>query len=105
MALPLGLMVHELSTNAAKYGAHVDASRPRRDHLERRCRGRPATLPAAVGRRAAGPPVRDPTRKGFGSSLITRGIGGLKGGVVTLTYPPEGVACHVEVWLSELCSG
>ncbi len=103
-ALPLGLMMHELSTNAIKYGAlstptgrvaitwSIDeAAAPPRFRL--------------LWAESGGPPVSEPTRKGFGSSLITRGVGGLKGGAVTLAYRPEGVECRVEVWLSELGSG
>ena len=104
VALPLGLMMHELSTNAAKYGAlstpagrvaitwSVDAA------------AAPPRLRLLWAERG-GPPVSEPTRKGFGSSLITRGVGGLKGGAVTLAYRPEGVECRVEVWLSELGTG
>ena len=103
-ALPLGLMMHELSTNAVKYGALSTAA------------GRVAITwsidEAAAPPRfrllwaeSGGPPVSEPTRKGFGSSLITRGVGGLKGGAVTLAYRPEGVECRVEVLLSELGSG
>ena len=104
MALPLGLMVHELSTNAAKYGALSTPAGRVSITWSVETEAAPPRL-RLLWAESGGPAVREPTRKGFGSSLITRGIGGLKGGVVTLTYPSEGVRCHVEVWLSELGGG
>jgi PAS domain S-box-containing protein len=88
-ALSLTLILHELATNATKYGA---LSRPAG-------RVTVAWSLAGVGTDAefrlvwseqGGPPVTPPTRKGFGSRLIERG---LSGGTVELRYPPEGVVC------------
>ena len=67
VALPLSLVMHELATNAIKYGS-LGA-----DH------GTVVITWTAVGQRvqlqwleAGGPPVMAPTRKGFGSVLIER---------------------------------
>jgi NO-binding membrane sensor protein with MHYT domain/two-component sensor histidine kinase len=92
-ALALGLIIHEMATNAAKYGA---LSRPE---------GRIAiawswTDPQARRLRldwteTGGPPVVPPTRKGFGSRLIrTSAEGALRGGA-EVDYRPEGVVCRL----------
>jgi two-component sensor histidine kinase/GAF domain-containing protein len=89
-ALSLSLALHELATNAAKYGAlSVPA-------------GRVAVAWALEGRRLrltwrerGGPPVAPPGRKGFGSRLIERGLARELGGEARLTFAPEGVVCEV----------
>jgi len=43
-----------------------------------------------------GPPVRPPTRRGFGSRLIERSLAAENGGSATIEYPPEGVVCIME---------
>ena len=87
----LTLAVHELATNAAKYGA---LSVPE---------GRVAiawTLDGTRGsgrrfrmswRETGGPPVSPPTRKGFGHVVISEIVASSMGGEVTLEYAPEGV--------------
>jgi two-component sensor histidine kinase len=42
-----------------------------------------------------GPPVATPTRKGFGSRVLERGLAHELGGAVTLDYPVEGVVCTI----------
>ncbi|MEH3143957.1 MAG: GAF domain-containing protein [Methylobacterium frigidaeris] len=99
-ALSLALMLHELATNATKYGALSvpDGSVAVAWDVE------PA---AEAGFRltwteAGGPPVSPPRRKGFGSRLIERG---LAGGGVDLRYPPEGVVCAFSTPLASLRAG
>lgn len=97
-ALMLGLVLHELATNAAKYGALSDAT------------GHVAVDWSIAGeaedaefrlewRERDGPPVSPPSRKGFGSRLIERGMGG---GRVAIDYLVEGVRCTVGVPLASL---
>ncbi|GJE10082.1 GAF domain-containing protein [Methylobacterium longum] len=91
-ALSLALMVHELATNAAKYGAlstpagHVTLSwgveGPDGDEAVH-----------MTWREEGGPPVAAPSRRGFGSRLIERGLAGAVGGHVELRYEPQGVCC------------
>src|SRR5215212_6477754 len=71
LALPIGMAIHELTTNAAKYGA-FSTSRGWLE-VEWDVRGQDG------GRKLElwwsehdGPPVEPPSRKGFGSSLIQR---------------------------------
>src|SRR5215207_6023468 len=71
LALPIGMAIHELTTNAAKYGA---LSTPR-GWLEVEWDVRGADGSRRLELRwaeHAGPPVEAPSRKGFGSSLIQR---------------------------------
>ncbi|WP_018261584.1 PAS domain S-box protein [Methylobacterium sp. WSM2598] len=94
-ALSLAMMVHELATNAAKYGAlsapggRVDVNWSV-DEVE----GEPWLL--ITWGEQGGPPVSPPTSKGFGSRLIQRGLSGQVGGSVRLDYLPAGVLCTVE---------
>jgi two-component sensor histidine kinase len=88
-ALALGLALHELGTNAAKYGAlsnegYVEiawtlASAPQ---------GRQFRL---CWHERNGPPVLTPSRTGFGSRLIQTNLAAELDGVVKLEHPPEGL--------------
>jgi len=90
--LGLGLMLHELGTNALKYGA---LSVPE---------GRVEITWTSDGkvidwnwREIGGPPVVPPERKGFGSRLIERGLSSNLGGDVSLTYAPDGLVCRAQI--------
>ena len=100
-ALSLGLILHELATNAAKYGAlkrpegYVD--------LTWCIQGREAEAEVQlVWAERGGPAVIAPSRKGFGSRLIQRG---LAGGTVEICYPSEGVVCTLTTALAALRTG
>ena len=95
-ALTMALVLHELATNAVKYGAlSVEQGR--------------ITLSwtwDAVGDRlrltwseAGGPPVRPPTRRGFGSRLIERALRSELQGSAVMTYAPTGLVCLMEAQL------
>jgi PAS domain S-box-containing protein len=96
-ALALAMALHELGTNAAKYGAlsvegglisiawTQDGERLR---LEWRERG--------------GPPVETPRRRGFGSRLIERGLRADLGGTAALHFDREGLRCEIEASLSAI---
>lgn len=95
-ALMLGLVIHELATNAAKYGA---ISTPAGQVTVQWCvvgEGEVAQFHLEWTEQG-GPSVTPPTRKGFGSRLIERGIGG---GRVVIAYPTEGVICTLSVPLA-----
>jgi two-component sensor histidine kinase len=83
------LLINELATNAAKYGA---LSTPA---------GRVAIVWAVTHGRVAlewkendGPAVRTPARKGFGSNLIEKAFSE-KTATVRLSYEPDGVRCFI----------
>jgi len=91
LASKLALAIHELCTNALKYGAlSVQAGkvtmswRRQNQHLSMRWIER------------GGPPVSPPTKPGFGSRLLQRGIFSAPD-AVTVTYEPEGLRCDIEV--------
>ncbi|WP_240540083.1 HWE histidine kinase domain-containing protein [Salinarimonas soli] len=92
MALSIAMALHELATNAAKYGALSSE-------------GGRVVIAWAVSdatlrlewREHGGPPVVVPTRKGFGTRLIERGLAAELGGEVRLAYEPAGVACLMSV--------
>ncbi len=91
--LTLGMAIHELATNAAKYGAlstkegivEVVWDLDLHDRLRIRWTER------------AGPPVEVPKRIGFGRQLLERATAaGLKGGV-ELDFAPAGLACTITI--------
>jgi PAS domain S-box-containing protein len=91
-ALAVTLTLHELATNAAKYGAlSNDAGRV--EIGWRILRGREGERFTLVWSEHDGPPVEPPARRGFGSRLIERGIAGELGGEVQVLHEPAGLVC------------
>jgi PAS domain S-box-containing protein len=93
--LALAMAVHELSTNAAKYGAlSVPSGR-----IEIRWRpvqeggGRPVLR--IDWTEQGGPPVAEPRQRGFGSKLIEDGITAELGGKAGLAFEPSGLRCEI----------
>jgi two-component sensor histidine kinase len=96
-AINLGLVLHELVTNAAKYGAlatptgqldlkwsaNGTADGPLQLHLH--------------WVEAGGPPVEPPKRQGFGSRLINRSIEGELSGSVAIDFAPTGIRYDISV--------
>ncbi len=98
-AVTLNMAFHELATNAAKYGAlSVQGGRVEVEWRIDRGAG-PATV-EIVWSETGGPAVRRPSRRGFGSRLIERGLPGELGDEVSLEYPPEGVRCRMRLPIS-----
>jgi PAS domain S-box-containing protein len=95
MALALALALHELATNAAKYGALSNATGE--VHLTWMVDHTP-TPPVLLLRwqEKGGPAVAPPTRKGFGSRLIERSLAHDLDGEVRIEYAPTGLFCSVE---------
>jgi PAS domain S-box-containing protein len=90
-AVALSLAIHELSTNALKYGA---LSRPE-GRIEIRWTAEGGRL-RIVWRERFGPTVTPPTRRGFGSRLLERGLAEELGGTVRLDFAPDGLTCEVD---------
>jgi PAS domain S-box-containing protein len=97
-ALTMALILHELATNALKYGAlscpegRVDLSwtyDPDTRALE------------SQWVESGGPPVCEPARKGFGSRLIERSLRGELKGAAVMDYRPEGLRCTLNARLPE----
>lgn len=90
----LALAVHELATNAAKYGSLSNAD------------GRVAVTSAFEGegvasvlviewRESGGPPVSPPEREGFGTALIKQVVARALKADVDLDYRPQGLICRM----------
>jgi two-component sensor histidine kinase/CheY-like chemotaxis protein len=87
-ALALAMALHELCTNAVKYGAlSNDAGRIT---LEWRRTADPQGRLKLVWREAGGPPVSPPKRRGFGSLLLDRTLAHDLDGTVTMEFKPQG---------------
>ncbi len=95
MALALSLALHELATNAAKYGALSNETGELSltwmvDHT------RTPPLLLLRWKESGGPVVESPIRKGFGSRLIERSLAQDLDGEVRIEYAPTGLVCAVE---------
>jgi two-component sensor histidine kinase len=94
IALAFGMTVHELTTNAAKYGS---LSVPGgalivRWELSSGPDRRTLTLD---WRETGGPPVEPPSRKGFGSQLIERVVTRQLQGEVSVVFEADGLKAHI----------
>jgi PAS domain S-box-containing protein len=86
-ALTLGMAIHELTTNAAKYGAvstesDVDAEDNKL---------------AISWIETGGPSVLEPGRSGFGRLLLERALAADVRGEVSLNFSPAGLRCQIAV--------
>lgn len=97
-AVSLSLMLHELGTNAAKYGALSVPSG--RVHVRWSIVAGEKPVFMLSWTEEAGPPVSVPQRRGAGSRLISVGIG--SGSDVTLSFEATGLVCHLSVPLEQL---
>ena len=90
-AIPISLCLHELATNAVKYGAlSTDGGRVDCDWIER--------TPGAFTLRwteNGGPQVSQPRSSGFGTRLISAALNGVPGGSALLKFEPQGVRCEL----------
>lgn len=95
VAIPLAMILNELVTNAAKYGAlstpagkvdmswtPIDAQRLRLNWKE-----------------SGGPPVQPPTRSGFGTQFMERAATSKLNGSYTAAYQPDGLSCTIDIML------
>jgi PAS domain S-box-containing protein len=96
MALSLSMALHELCTNALKYGALGAPDGMIRISWETAVNGEDRRL-AMRWEERGGPPVSPPTRKGFGSRLIEGGLARELDGTVRLSYEPAGLVCTIDV--------
>jgi two-component sensor histidine kinase len=103
-AQSLGLALHELAENAAKYGA-LSVPRGRADIAWRR-------MPAQDGHgveirwtESGGPAVKSPERRGFGSLVIERNLARSLDAEVELSFAEEGVSCRMVIPLTQLLIG
>lgn len=94
-ALSLGMIFHELATNAAKYGAlSVPDGRVLVDWTVANQTSRTLTI---TWRELGGPPVSEPARRGFGSRLIERNIRHDLAGQAKLSYASTGFSAELSI--------
>jgi two-component system CheB/CheR fusion protein len=92
VAVPLGLVLHELATNAVKYGAwSTPGGRVELNWKNGVGEGKP--MLHLTWREIGGPPVKPPDGAGLGSRLIERSVPGSK---VRREFLPEGVVCTLD---------
>lgn len=97
-ALSLSMALHELATNALKYGALTTTAGRVRIEWD---------IAASSGAERLnltwieldGPPVTPPAQRGFGSRLIERGLAAELAGSATIEFHPTGVICRIEALL------
>lgn len=96
LAQTIAMVLHELTTNAVKYGAlSVPSGRLRVEwsrgdgHLMIRWS------------EADGPPVKPPQRQGFGTRVVNRVVQDLKGKLL-FDWNPEGIACEIVVPIDQI---
>jgi two-component system CheB/CheR fusion protein len=94
VALTLSMILHELGTNACKYGA---LSQPggRLDISWDLAPAGKGALACVRWKESGGPPVRAPAKTGFGTKLLDISVKGMKGGTVKVNYEPQGLSCDI----------
>ena len=95
-ALTLSLAFHELTTNAAKYGALLSPS-GRIEVQWRLHRAQPNPVLRIEWQEQGGPPVAAPARYGFGSRFIVHSIASELKGHTKLDYDEGGLRCTIEI--------
>jgi len=96
-------VLHELTTNAAKYGA-LSASEGRVVVRWRRAPNGQAPAPLVIEwLEINGPPVEAPSNSGFGRRVIVELVPYELGGEARLAFSPEGIQCRLDIpakWLA-----
>ena len=92
----LALAVHELATNAAKYGALSDVGGCLTVTSAFEGEGEDGVL-VIDWQEAGGPPVKPPKRQGFGSRLIKKVVARALRAAVVMEYRPAGMTCRITV--------
>lgn len=100
LAVVLSMIVHEMATNAAKYGAlSGDGGTVKLDWEIERETAQPRLR--LTWSEAGGPPVTAPVRRGFGSRLIERSARDQLGGEATVDFLPSGVVYTISCMLDD----
>jgi two-component sensor histidine kinase len=100
LAVVLSMIVHEIATNAAKYGALSNDSGTVTLDWEILDEGTGRKL-RLIWTEAGGPPVVAPVQRGFGSRLIERSARDQLGGEATVDFLPRGVVYTLTCALEE----
>lgn len=100
VALALTLALHELATNATKYGALSNDTGS--VALRWQVNGNNgASCFHLIWQERDGPPVVRPTQRGFGSRMIERSLGAYFRGRTVLDFPAEGAVFRIDAPLGD----
>jgi two-component sensor histidine kinase len=97
----LSRVLHELATNAAKYGALSIPGGQVSLNWDLKLNGTPTDL-MLVWRESGGPPVAAKVQSGYGTDLIRELIPHELGGTVDLVFAAEGVNCKIRIPIQKL---
>lgn len=100
LAVVLSMIVHEIATNAAKYGALSNETGTVKLDWEVASE-KPRPRLRLIWTETGGPPVRAPVQRGFGSRLIERSARDQLGGEATMDFLPRGVVYTVSCALDD----
>ena len=103
VAIAFSMILHELATNATKYGSLSSATGSVELSWEV-AQDNQKTLQLCWAE-SGGPPVEMPRRKGFGSRLIEQGIAPNVSGAVRLLFAREGLVYTIDAPLDAICGG
>jgi two-component sensor histidine kinase len=92
----VAMVLHELVTNAAKYGALSGPAGQVSVEWDKTAGADAAATLTLVWREIGGPPVVTPAQAGFGMNLIRDLIPYELSGRVDLAFSPEGICCTIE---------
>jgi len=97
--MAFAMAMHELATNAAKYGA-LSVSKGRISVTWEQSGSVDAAAVRICWMESNGPPVVAPSRRGFGTTLIERALGYEVDALVTRTFDPAGLSCLIDLPLT-----
>ncbi len=100
----LGLALHELAANAAKYGA-LSTAAGRVSIVWRRMPAQEGHGVEILWDETGGPTVAEPRRRGFGSLVIERNLAKALDAEVDLSFSPNGVRCRIVIPVTQLLIG
>ena len=104
IALPMALVIHELGTNARKYGSLSAAEgKVAIEWSVVDNAGRPTLKFKWI--ESNGPKVSLPASRSFGSVLIERSLAFSLGGETTLSFEPAGLTCAISLPLDPMPHG
>jgi hypothetical protein len=92
----VAMVIHELVTNAAKYGA-LSGPDGRVSVSWDRTGADAATFLTITWRELGGPPIAASVQSGYGTSLIRDLIPHELGGTVELEFPSDGARCEIKI--------
>ncbi|GAN46034.1 two-component sensor histidine kinase [Methylobacterium sp. PvP062] len=104
LAVPVGMALHELTTNALRHGSLADPNGRLQVtwRIEDRGSGRGLRWDWAEH---DGPPAMHPTREGFGHRLLNKILAAQTGAEVDVAFAPDGLQVSVRMPLPALAEG